>query len=133
VIAIASGAASYLRRNQLGRIGLGGPSLPLDVGKTDRIPPHIRRAVTLRDRGTCAFPGGCGAPAIGSEHHHTDPKSRGGHTSVAKIGLFCIFHHNKVIHEWGWAVVIEPDGTMTARRPDGTIFKRSHPPPPRPG
>src|ERR1700678_1244006 len=45
VITIASGTASYLRRNQLGRIGLGGPSLPLDVGDTSHIPPQIRRAV----------------------------------------------------------------------------------------
>ncbi|HEY1625209.1 MAG TPA: DUF222 domain-containing protein [Streptosporangiaceae bacterium] len=133
VVAIASGAASFLRRNQLGRIGLGGPSLPLDVGKTDRIPAHIRRAVTLRDRGTCQFPGGCGTPAIWCEHHHTEHRAHGGPTSVAKIGLFCFHHHNVVIHKWGWSVVIEPDGTMTARRPDGSVYKRSHPPPPRPG
>jgi hypothetical protein len=43
--------------------------------------------------------------------------------------LFCEFHHLIVIHQWGWDVRIEPDGTMTARRPDGTIFKRSHDPP----
>jgi hypothetical protein len=133
VIAIASGTASYLRQNQLGRIGLASPSLPLDVGKTSHIPPHIRRAVTLRDRGTCHFPGGCGAPATQTQHHHTEHKAHGGHTSVAKIGLFCIYHHNYVIHVLGWSVTIDPDGTMTARRPDGSIYKRSHPPPPRPG
>jgi len=130
VVSIASGTASYLRRNQLGRIGLGGPSLPLDVGRTDRIPAHIRRAVTVRDRGTCQFPGGCGATAMHTEHHHTEHKAHGGHTSVSKIGLFCVFHHNYVIHALGWVVTIEADGTMTARKPDGSIFKRSHPPPP---
>ncbi len=62
VITIASGTASYLRRNQLGQIGLAGPSLPLDVGQTSHIPPQIRRAVLHRDRGTCAAPGGCGTP-----------------------------------------------------------------------
>jgi Domain of unknown function (DUF222) len=129
VIAIASGTASYLRRNMLGQVGLGGPSLPLDVGETDHIPPQVRRAVTLRDRGRCAFPGGCGTPAMRCNHHHTDPRSKHGRTSVAKIGLFCEFHHLIVIHQWGWDVRIEPDGTMTARRPDGTIFKRSHDPP----
>jgi hypothetical protein len=133
VIQIASGAASYLRRNQLGKIGLDGPSLPLDVGDTSYIPPHIRRAVTLRDQGHCAFPGGCDQPAMRSQHHHTEHRAHHGHTAVAKIGLFCKYHHNIVIHTWGWAVIIEPDGTMTARRPDGSVFKRSHPPPPRPG
>ena len=133
VITIASGTASYLRRNQLGRIGLGGPSLPLDVGDTSHIPPQIRRAVTLRDRGTCAFPGGCGAPAIGCEHHHTIHRAHGGHTAVRLIGLFCWWHHNRLIHDFGWSVTIEPDGTMTSRTPDGSIYKRSHPPPPRPG
>ena len=133
VIAIASGTASYLRQNQLGRTGLGGPSLPLDVGKSSRIPPQIRRAVTLRDRGTCAFPGGCGQPAQWCDQHHTIHQADGGETAVRLIGLFCQFHHDLLIHGLGWSITIEPDGTMTARRPDGTIFKRSHPPPPRPG
>ena len=133
VIAIASGTASYLRRNQLGRIGLGGPSLPLDVGDTSHIPPQIRRAVTLRDRGTCAFPGGCGEPAIKCDQHHTIHKAHGGHTALRLIGMFCQFHHDHLIHALGWSVTIEPDGTMTARRPDGSVYKRSHPPPPRPG
>jgi hypothetical protein len=133
VITIASGAASYLRRNQLGQIGLGGPSLPLDVGQTSHIPPQIRRAVTLRDRGTCAAPGGCGAPATGCDQHHTIHKAHGGHTAVHLIGLFCQWHHDYLIHVLGWSITIEPDGTMTARRPDGSIYKRSHPPPPRPG
>ena len=133
VIAIASGTASYLRQNQLGQIGLGGPSLPLDVGKSSRIPPQIRRAVTLRDKGTCAFPGGCGQPAQWCDQHHTIRQADGGETAVRLIGLFCQFHHDFLIHGLGWSITIEPDGTMTARRPDGSLYKRSHPPPPRPG
>jgi Domain of unknown function (DUF222) len=133
VIAIASGTASYLRRNQLSRIGLGGPSLPLDVGKSSRIPPQIRRAVTLRDKGTCAFPGGCGQPAQWCDQHHTIHQADGGETAVRLIGLFCQHHHDFLIHGLGWTITIEPDGTMTARKPDGSLYKRSHPPPPRPG
>jgi hypothetical protein len=133
VITIASGTASYLRRNQLGQIGLGGPSLPLDVGQTSHIPPQIRRAVLVRDHGTCAAPGGCGTPATGCDQHHTIHRAHGGHTAVRLIGLFCQWHHDYLIHVLGWSITIEPDGTMTARRPDGSIYKRSHPPPPRPG
>jgi 5-methylcytosine-specific restriction endonuclease McrA len=107
--------------------------LPLDVGETSHIPAHIRRAVTVRDRGTCAFPGGCGKPAMHCEHHHTVHRAHGGRTAVRLIALFCTWHHNHLIHNLGWSVTIEPDGTMTARKPDGSIYKRSHPPPPRPG
>src|SRR5580698_6851570 len=133
VITIASGTASYLRRNQLGQIGLAGPSLPLDVGQTSHIPPQIRRAVLHRDRGTCAAPGGCGTPAIGCDQYHTIHRAHGGPTALRCIGLFCQWHHDYLIHVLGWSITIEPDGTMTARRPDGSIYKRSHPPPPRPG
>jgi len=56
VVSGPGGAASFLRRNLLGK-GLNGPSLPLDVGQTDDIPVHLRRLVALRDQ-TCQFPGG---------------------------------------------------------------------------
>jgi hypothetical protein len=56
VVSGPGGVASFLRRNLLGH-GLGGPSLPLDVGRTDDIPVHLRRLVSLRDQG-CQHPGG---------------------------------------------------------------------------
>jgi Domain of unknown function (DUF222) len=56
VVSGPGGAASFLRRNLLGK-GLNGPSLPLDVGQTDDIPVHLRRLVALRDQG-CQYPGG---------------------------------------------------------------------------
>jgi hypothetical protein len=56
VLSGPGGAASFLRRNLLGK-GLNGPSLPLDVGQTDEIPLHLRRLVALRDQ-HCQFPGG---------------------------------------------------------------------------
>jgi hypothetical protein len=130
------GLASFLRRQLLGK-GLDGPSLPLDVGDTDRIPPHIRRAVTVRDR-HCAFPGGCDRPAWDCEPHHCCPRTQHGPTSITNLTNLCWYHHHVVVHERGWTVQVEPDGTITARRPDGTLFG-NHPtifsngPPPRPG
>jgi hypothetical protein len=56
VVSGPAGAASFLRRQLLGK-GLGGPSLPLDVGQTDDIPVHLRRLVALRDQ-DCQYPGG---------------------------------------------------------------------------
>jgi hypothetical protein len=124
------GLASYLRRRQLGA-RLGGPSLPLDVGVSQRIPAAIRTAVTARDQ-HCRFPGGCDMPASACEIHHTTPQASGGITSVGDCGLFCFFHHHVVIHRWGWTVVLNPDGTTTAYNPDKTKILHSHGPPARP-
>jgi hypothetical protein len=125
------GLASFLRRRQLGA-RLGGPSLPLDVGVSSDIPAAIRRAVILRDQ-HCRFPGGCDQPAAACEVHHLTHKADGGKTSVKDCILFCWFHHQVVIHRWGWTVVLNPDGTTTAWNPDKSKVLRSHDPPARPG
>ncbi|HEY6313157.1 MAG TPA: DUF222 domain-containing protein [Streptosporangiaceae bacterium] len=125
------GLASFLRRNQLGA-RLAGPSLPLDVGRSADIPAAIRRAVILRDQ-HCRWAGGCDQPAAACEVHHLTHQADGGPTSVKDCALFCFFHHHVVIHQWGWMVTLSPDGTTTARSPDGTRIFRSHGPPARPG
>ena len=125
------GLASFLRRRQLGA-RLGGPSLPLDVGVSRDIPAAIRRAVILRDQ-HCRFPGGCDQPASGCEVHHLRHRKDGGPTSVTDCALFCFFHHHVVIHQWGWTVVLNPDGTTTAWNKDKTKIIHSHGPPARPG
>jgi hypothetical protein len=121
------GLASFLRRRQLGA-RLGGPSLPLDVGVSRDIPAAIRRAVILRDQ-HCRFPGGCDQPAAGCEVHHLRHQAHGGPTSVTGCALFCFFHHQVVIHQWGWTVVLNPDGTTTAWNKDKTKIIHSHSPP----
>ncbi len=125
------GLASFLRRRQLG-VRLGGPSLPLDIGYSDTIPAAIRRAVILRDQ-HCRFPGGCDQPAAACEVHHLRHKADGGPTSVTDCALFCFFHHQVVIHKWGWTVVLNPDGTTTAWNKNKTKIIHSHGPPTRPG
>ena len=106
------GLASFLRRRQLGA-RLGGPSLPLDVGVSRDIPAAIRRAVILRDQ-HCRWTGGCDQPAAACEVHHLTHKADGGKTSVKDCILFCTFHHQVTIHQMGWTVVLNPDGTTTA-------------------
>jgi hypothetical protein len=125
------GLASFLRRRQLG-VRLGGPSLPLDVGVSADIPAGIRRAVILRDQ-HCRFPGGCDQPASGCEVHHLRHRKDGGPTSVKDCALFCFFHRQVVIHQWGWSVVLNPDGTTTAWNKDKTKIIHSHSPTARPG
>ena len=128
------GLAAHLRRNLLGHTGLGGRSLPLDVGDRDDIPWQIRRAVTVRDAGTCQWPGGCGEPAYAYHPHHLIPRAFHGPTCTANLLTLCYFHHEIAVHRWGWTVKLHGDGTATARSPDGTILRgAARPPPPRPG
>jgi hypothetical protein len=130
VIAVVSGPggiASFLRRNLLGK-GLGGPSLPLDVGQPGSgIPAHLRRLVALRDQ-TCQFPAGCDQPAAACEPHHVIHRAGGGRTSLANLTTLCWWHHHVVLHEMGWQLTAHPDGTSQATSPTGKII-RSHSPP----
>ena len=125
------GLASFLRRRQLGA-RLGGPSLPLDIGYAETVPAGIRHAVILRDR-HCQWAGRCDQPAAACEVHHTKHKANGGKTSVKDCVLLCWFHHQVVIHRWGWTLVLNPDGTTTAWNKDKTKVLHSHGPPVRPG
>ena len=121
------GLASFLRTRQLGA-RLAGPSLPLDIGYASTIPPGIRNAVILRDR-KCRWPGGCNQPAAACQVHHVRHKAHGGPTSLQDCVLLCSYHHQVVIHRWGWTLVLNPDGTTTACNPDRTKVLYSHGPP----
>jgi hypothetical protein len=125
------GLASFLRTRQLGA-RLAGPSLPLDVGYSENVPAAIRNAVIARDQ-HCRWAGGCHQPAAACEVHHVKHKSRGGKTSTKGCVLLCFFHHQVVIHRWGWTLVLNPDGTTTAWNPDRTKVLHSHGPPARAG
>jgi hypothetical protein len=131
LLAGPGGLASFLRRRQLGA-RLGGPSLPLDIGYAETIPPGIRNAVILRDR-RCRWAGGCNQPASACEVHHTRHKADGGKTSTTDCVLLCTYHHQVAIHRQGWTLVLNPDGTTTAWNKDKTKILHSHGPPVRPG
>src|SRR5208337_2332560 len=76
--------------------------------------------------------GGCDQPASACEVHHLTHKADGGKTSVRDCILFCTFHHQVVIHQMGWTVVLNPDGTTTAWNKNRTKVLHSHSPPPPP-
>ena len=83
---------------------LGGEGQILDIGRASRIfPPHIRKALTARDRG-CAFPG-CTIPAPWCEAHHITYWSRGGTTGTDNGTLLCSHHHH-LIHKEHWTIQI---------------------------
>jgi hypothetical protein len=120
------GLAGYLRARLLGR-PYTGASQPLDLGApTAEIPPHLRKAVILRDR-HCQFPG-CFQPPSVCQVHHLIPRSKGGATALGNLKLLCRFHHLIVLHRWGWTLTSHPDGTTTATSPDGRTL-HSHGPP----
>jgi hypothetical protein len=87
---------------------LGGKSEPLDLGRQRRlIPPGIRHALYLRDRG-CAFPG-CHRPPRHCQGHHIRHWADGGPTDLGNLVLMCA-HHHRLLHRSGWQVRIAADG-----------------------
>lgn len=83
---------------------LGGASLPLDLGQTQRLfTATQRRALAHRDKG-CTYPG-CDRPPQWCEGHHWrdawKPRRLGGPhgpTDIDNGGLLCAYHH-RLVHE----------------------------------
>jgi hypothetical protein len=99
-----------------------GRSEPLDIGtRTSVWTAAQRRAIQVRDRGRCRFPG-CHRRTCDCHHlvHHAD----GGPTSVSNGCLLCPRHHTR-LHEGGFAVTGEANATLTFLRPDGTAVGSS--------
>ncbi|MGJ9421722.1 DUF222 domain-containing protein [Aeromicrobium sp. CF3.5] len=104
---------------------LGGTSLPLDLGRTQRLfSPTQRIALAMRDGG-CVFPG-CDRPPPWTEAHHITPWSDDGPTDLSDGALLCPFHHH-VVHDHGWQLRISPDdGTVELRLPGHQHWQRNH-------
>jgi 5-methylcytosine-specific restriction endonuclease McrA len=96
----------------------------LEVGaRTRTIPPALRRALQHRDRG-CRFPG-CGVRF--GQGHHIRHWAQGGPTKLSNLTLLCRRHH-RAVHEEGFQVDRQPDGTLRFRRPDGRLLPEVPPP-----
>jgi Domain of unknown function (DUF222)/HNH endonuclease len=88
------------------RVVLGPDSQPLDVGRRTRlIPPAIRTALVVRDRG-CTYPG-CDRGPQWTDAHHVRHWSDGGPTSLDNLVLLCRRHH-RAVHERHSAVPHAP-------------------------
>ena len=126
------GLASFLRRRQLGA-RLGGPSLPLDIGFS---PVGPGRDPQRRHPARPALPVGRRLPParqrLRSPPRQAQEKRRQDQRPKTACCL-CFFHHQIVIHKWGWTLVLNPDGTTTAWNPGKTKVLHSHGPPARPG
>ena len=82
--------------------------------RTRTIPPALRRALLHRDQ-TCRFPG-CGLRFV--QGHHIRHWAHGGPTTLSNLVLLCRRHH-RAVHEEGYEVTRDADGTLQFQRPDG--------------
>ena len=90
---------------------------PLDVGrKTRAIPPAMRRALAVRDKG-CRFPG-CTHTRFVDYGHHVKHWADGGETKLANLVTLCRFHHRQV-HEGRIMIERLDDGAWRFSKPDG--------------
>jgi hypothetical protein len=88
----------------------------LNIGRRARsIPPAIRRALMLRDRG-CAFPGCTHTRFL--HGHHVEHWLHGGETRLDNLVMLCTFHHH-LVHEGGWTVTTGADGVFLFHPPAG--------------
>jgi hypothetical protein len=128
VLSGPTGLAAFLRTRLLATDYPPMISRALDIGvETGTVPPHMRRALVLRDK-HCAAPG-CHRKPIDCHAHHIVPRSQGGATALHNLVLLCSFHHLIMIHRWGWSIRLNADGTTTMTSPDKQRTLHSHGPP----
>jgi hypothetical protein len=100
---------------------------PVRLGRIRRDPPEwMVRQLRYRDR-ECTFPG-CGMRRF-TQAHHVRWWNRGGRTDLDNLVLICSFHHT-LVHELGWSLTRDQDGTVQWFYPDGIRY-RAGPAPPR--
>lgn len=91
--------------------------VPLDLGRSARLPSAAqRRAAALRDGG-CTFPG-CPSPVSWNDLHHSTHWTLGGHTDTKLLVGLCR-HHHVVVHRPGWQVHADPSGWFLFGLPSG--------------
>ena len=96
----------------------------IGVGRTTRsIPPWLNRLVRARDKG-CRFPNCRRTRWV--QVHHIIHWADGGPTDLDNLMTLCGFHH-RLIHEHGWTVKGDPNGTITWSHPDGSTFEPQAP------
>jgi hypothetical protein len=96
------------------------------VGRTSRQPSAwMIRQIRYRDR-ECRFPG-CGSRRF-TEAHHVRWWRHGGRTDLDNLLLICSFHP-RLVHEHGWAVKLDSDGTVRWFDPGGARCQSGPSPP----
>jgi hypothetical protein len=96
-------------------VTLDGAGEPLDAGRSTRtVPPSLRRALAVRDRGRRFS--GCDRPVSWTDGHHLRHWARGGATKLRNLVLLCRRHH-RLVHEGGWRLDWGEHGELAAAPP----------------
>jgi hypothetical protein len=99
----------------------------LSLGRRRRtVSPALRRALEARDRG-CRFPG-CERTRF-VDAHHVRHWSEGGETNLENLVMLCRRHH-RYLHEQGYTVTLENDGSVQFRNQHGVPVASVPRPPP---
>ena len=105
-------------------VAVSGDGENLNVGRRTRsIPPAIRRALMVRDRG-CVFPGCTHTSFLHA--HHIKHWLHGGETSLDNAALLCSVHH-RLVHEGGWTISRAADGALLFHPPRGRPLTQNPP------
>jgi len=97
------------------KVGHGPAGEVVGSGRRTRtVPPALRRALEVRDRG-CRFPG-CGLRF--TEAHHIQHWADGGETSLRNLALLCRRHH-RAVHEGMVRICIDVRGQVAFFTPKG--------------
>jgi hypothetical protein len=95
---------------------------PIDVGRKQRtVSTPLRRALHARDR-CCTFPGCHRKRYLAG--HHLEHWINGGETTLDNLRLLCTYHH-RLLHEGGFSIVKEADGTLRFVTADGRTIPRA--------
>jgi hypothetical protein len=97
----------------------GSNGLPLDAGRTRRQADREQRRALRSMYRTCAF-AGCTRRFSQCHIHHIIEWLDGGPTDLENLLPVCSYHHH-MVHEGGWGLSMDPDRTLTIRRPDGSV------------
>lgn len=87
---------------------LGSDSMPLDVGRQQRLATAaLRDALAQRDKG-CSFPS-CDRPPRYCHAHHLTSWLDWGDTKLDNLCLLCE-HHHVIVHRQGWHIRLDARG-----------------------
>ena len=89
---------------------LDGAGQALDVGRERRLATRAQRTALRAMYPTCAMDPDCQVPFDDCQIHHIDPWTNGGRTDLDRMCPGCTKHHH-LVHEGGWTLVRNPDGT----------------------
>ncbi|MGA0879318.1 MAG: DUF222 domain-containing protein [Ilumatobacteraceae bacterium] len=96
---------------------LNGASVPLDIGRSQRLASAGQRRALEGTHTSCAFPG-CEVAFHHCQIHHIDYWENGGRTDLANMVPLCSQHHHAA-HEGGWTLNLDPESRLLTASPPG--------------